>query len=80
MSENCECENDDNSISEFIMTILEGLTFLCAIFVTILYTWEFNDKFSKKRKKNRRMSSCLPRIRSDNSHPESEELNTVFED
>ena len=78
MSENCECENDDENISELIMTVLEGLTFLCAIFVTILYTWEFHDKFSKKKKRNRRTSGCLPRIRSDNSN--NEELDTVFED
>lgn len=77
----CECENSDmNEISEIIMTILEGITFLCAIFVTILYSWEFRDKYYKKRRRRRRPSSCLPRIQSSNSIPEEGELTPVFDD
>ena len=79
MSEDCNCEECENATTEFIMTILEGLTFICAIFVTILYTWEFHDKYSKKKVKNRRGSSCIPRIKSDNSM-NSEELQAVFEE
>jgi len=79
MSDNCECESDEENLSDIIMTVLEGMTFLCAIFVTILYSWEFRDKYSKKKKKNRRASSCIPRIRSDNSVVEEEQLNNVFE-
>jgi len=81
MSEDCNCEECENGTTEFIMTILEGLTFICAIFVTVLYTWEFYDKYNKKKVKNRRRgSSCLPRIRSNNSIHESDELQSVFED
>ena len=78
MSEECNCD-ENNETTEFIMTILEGLTFICAIFVTVLYTWEFYDKYSKKKMKNRRGSSCIPRIKSNNSLNESE-LHSVFED
>ena len=49
MSEDCNCEECENGTTEFIMTILEGLTFICAIFVTVLYTWEFYDKYNKKK-------------------------------
>lgn len=80
MSEECNCEEDENKTTEFVMTILEGITFLCAIFVTILYSWEFYDRYSKKKFRNRRTSSCMPRIRSDNSIKETEELQSVFED
>lgn len=78
MSEDCDCDNNDTT--EFVMTILEGVTFLCAIFVTFLYTWEFHDRYSKKKLRKRRGSNCLPRIRSNNDIRESEELNSVFDD
>ena len=80
MTEECNCDENENDTTEFVMTILEGLTFLCAIFVTILYTWEFHDRFNKKKVKNRRGSNCLPRIRSNNDIRESEELNSVFDE
>tara|TARA_Y100001937_G_C6986120_1_gene269972 strand:- start:457 stop:702 length:246 start_codon:yes stop_codon:yes gene_type:complete len=81
MTEECTCEDDKNELSEFIMTILEGLTFLCAIFVTILYTWEFHDKYSRKKTKNRK-TNCMPRIRSSDNdlRTNSEELQAVFDD
>tara|TARA_Y100000114_G_C11729440_1_gene312727 strand:+ start:942 stop:1184 length:243 start_codon:yes stop_codon:yes gene_type:complete len=80
MSEDCNCDCED-STTEFVMTILEGLTFLCAIFVTALYTWEFYDKYSKKKKRNRRSSNCFPRVQSESgSQRMSEELEAVFED